>query len=651
MSNNNPQQQIDEIEQLLKSDPEQALKNATLASAEHPDSKNLKLLLARSQRISGQFDLAQKTLVEIIDQTPKNIIARMELATVLNKKKQYQKAIELLTQTTQLAPEYHEVWEILSQHLYQAGDQAGAEHALNQFNMIKLFNVQLADANEHFNASRFEESETICRQLLKQIPTEVRTLKLLAQLSSQFSQFEVSVSILEYCVMQQPSDITLGIDYANALLSANFYAKAITECERVNNLSPDDIGIASIKAQALVKMGCYEKALELYNKLLSLHPRKDLCSLRIGNVLKIVGQTDRAIESYKKALILNPRLGEAYWNLANLKTYQFTPNDINDMTSQLSGDELTAEERILFNFSMGKAKEDSQDYLESFNYYKIANDNCLRSKSLPESDQFSKIKSFFTDDYFKRVANKGSDSAEPIFIVGLKRSGSTLVEQILASHSQIDGTMELTEIPSIARHLSLSETNPNQHYTESLTLLGQPELNNLALRYLDHVKNMRHGAPFFTDKLPNNFEHIGLIKSIFPNAKIIDVRRDPLACGWSLFRQYFAEGVHYSYDMGAIGRFYNEYIDLMNHWNKVLPGQILTVNYQDLVEDVSPTIKKILEFCGLEFEKSCLDFYKNKRAVATISSEQVRQPIYKDGLSHWKNFEEYMGPMKAALKQ
>lgn len=652
MSNSNALlQQINEIEQLLKNNPEQALKKATIANNENPDSENVQLLLARSQRISGQFDDSIEILEKIIIQTPLNIIARMELATVFNQKKQHQKAINLLTETTQLAPEYHEVWEILSQHLYQAGDKDGAQNALNQFNMIKQFNLQLAEANEHFAAGRFAESEQLCRTLLKQIPTEVRTLKLLAQLSSHFSQFEVAVSILEYCVMQQPADILLGVDYANALVKADLFDKAIDECKRVLKLSPDNLSIASTKAQALIKTARYESAFELYNKLLPLHPRKDLCLLRIGNVLKIMGQRDEAIESYKKAIRLNPQLGEAYWNLANLKTYQFASEDMDAISSQLESDNITKENRIFLNFAMGKAKEEAKQFADSFNYYKLANEECSSSKKLPTANRYDKIKSFFTGNYFDHLTGKNSEPAAPIFIVGLRRAGSTLIEQILASHSLVDGTMELTEIPSIIRHLSLSETNLNQHYTKSLSHINQIELDKLAQRYLNNAKNMRSDVPFFTDKLPDNFEHIGLIKSIFPNAKIIDIRREPMACGWSLYKQYFAEGVNYSYDLQAIGQYYNEYVDLMNHWQNVLPGQILSVNYQDLINDFTATVQNILKFCELDFEDSCLNFYENKRAVATISSEQVRQPIYKDGLSQWKNYEEFLTPLKDALNQ
>ena len=644
-------QQIQEVEMLIKKTPKLALENAEKLYSDHPKSDPVLMLLARSQRFSGDLEKAKNNLDLLIVNNPLNIIARMELATVLNQKKQFQDAIKLLRETTELVPECHEVWDILSQHLYQSGDHSAASHALAQHEMIKDFNVQLANAKEHFDSNRFEEADTICRQLLKKIPTEVRTLKLLAQISSHFGHFEVSVSILEYCTQQNPNDVAIGIDYANALLSSKRYKESLAESKRLLISAPEDLKLASIQAECSVKLGDYQGAINSYTKLIPVHPRKDLCLLRYGNVLKIIGQSKKSVDSYKKAIEINPEFGEAYWNLANMKTFLFSDEEISAMKHQLQDDLLTNEERIFFNFAMGKALEDKKLFTESFNYYKTANDACFKTNSKIDTKQNDEMKSFFTKDFFEQLGKQGHPTQEPIFIVGLHRSGSTLVEQILASHSLVDGTMELAEIVSIARHLSSPDNRASLDYMHELNKATPHDLNRLGQRYLDHVAVMRQGAPFFTDKLPSNFKHIGLIKSIFPNAKIIDVRRDPMACGFSIYKQYFAEGVDYSYDLESIGKYYNAYLDMMVHWNSVLPGEILTVNYHSLINDLQNTVQSIVDYCGIAFEESCLKFYKNTRAVATISSEQVRKPIYQDGLTHWKNYQQFLLPLEEALKR
>ncbi len=649
LETNDLKQQIIDIELLLKNNPQEALTKAKILQKENAHFESTILLLARCQRLCGQLDTAQLTLEELLKEKPLSIFGRLELAIIFDKNSLYKEAIKTLTDATKIAPEFHEVWEILSQHLFKSGDKEGARHALNQYEMIKSFNVQLANANEHFHGARFFEAEEICRQLLNQVPTEVRALKLLAQISSQFGHFDNSLSILEDCLQIKPESIDIRGEYANVLLKANKHSEALEESIRILNTEPQNIPATAIKAESQVKLGHYEDAFASYEEIMAVHPRKDLCLLRMGNVLNIMGQSNIALQKFNDALQLNPGLGEAYWDMANLKSHVFSNDDISAMKSKLDNDNISKEDQMFFNFSLGKALEDNQQYSDSFNHYKLANDICLLSSPPVEIDQYEEVKSFFTTEYFSRVKNLGHPSKEAIFIVGLRRSGSTLVEQIMASHSLIDGTMELKEISSIARSLIPSNRQNPGHYTTSLANVEQIELEKMGQRYLEYVANLRNGAPFFTDKLPDNFAYIGLIKSILPNAKIIDVRRDPMACGWSLYKQYFSKGVNYSYDLVKIAQYYNSYVDLMEHWHSILPGEILTVNYHDLINNHETTIKSILDYCEIDFEKSCLEFYKNARPVATISAEQVRQPLYKDALNHWQNFEKYMKPFKEAL--
>jgi hypothetical protein len=295
--------------------------------------------------------------------------------------------------------------------------------------------------------------------------------------------------------------------------------------------------------------------------------------------------------------------------------------------------------------------EDAQQYPESFEYYQSANKAYTSIRPFRYSSRNKNLKSFFTSEYFSFKKESGNDSGAPIFIVGLPRSGSTLVEQILSNHSLVDATMELTEVISIARELNNPNSQGKGEYPQAMAGLTDDHIRDLAQRYLDHAQAFRQQAPYFIDKQPGNFHHIGVIKTLFPNAKIIDVRRDPMASGWSLYKHFFAEGNQYSYGLTTIGKYYNDYIELMDHWHRELPGQLLTISYEDLINDLPNTVDCMLKYCGLEFEEACLNHHLNKRAVATASAEQVRQPIYKSALEHWKNYEEFLNPLKQVIRQ
>jgi tetratricopeptide (TPR) repeat protein len=363
-------------------------------------------------------------------------------------------------------------------------------------------------------------------------------------------------------------------------------------------------------------------------------------------VLKTVGQTDEAVDCFQQAIELEPMLGESYRNLANLKTYEFSPDEITSMQRLINTDEMQGLDKVLIQFALGKALEDAKQYAPSFKYYQSANRGYLKIRPVKYTNQNARLKSFFSAEYFSVKKEQGSDSDAPIFVVGLPRSGSTLVEQILSSHSLVDGTMEITEITSIARGLNDPNRPGNGKYPQSIANLTVSQVKGLARRYLDYVQPLRQQAPFFIDKLPANFHHIGLIKTLLPNAKIIDIRRNPMASGWSQYKHFFAEGFLFSYDLATIGQYYNDYLELMDHWQAVLPGQILTINYEDLVNDLPSSVDTLLAYCGLKFEEACLEFHLNKRAVATASSEQVRQPLYDKALEHWRNYEAFLLPLK-----
>jgi tetratricopeptide (TPR) repeat protein len=373
-----------------------------------------------------------------------------------------------------------------------------------------------------------------------------------------------------------------------------------------------------------------------------------------GHALKAIGRQADCIAAYKKSIALAPTLGEAYWSLANLKTVRFEPQDIEAMRTFAAREKLADEDRYHLHFALGKALEDEGNYAESFQHYDAG--NALRRKSITydadeTSDHVRRSKELFTSDFFAARAGQGNAAPDPIFIVGLPRSGSTLIEQILATHSAVEGTMELPDIIGIARRLSGRKSrSQTSNYPEMLATLDADALARLGGEYLERTRIQRKlGRASFIDKMPNNFAHVGLIHLILPNARIIDARRHPLGCCFSVFKQHFARGQAFSYEQTELGRYYVDYVDLMTHFDAVLPGRIHRVLYERMVSDPEREVRGLLDYCGLPFEEECLHFYRNSRAVRTASSEQVRQPIFRESVEQWRNFEPWLNPLKRAL--
>ena len=595
---------------------------------------------------TNELNEAKPILETLIKQDPDHVSGKVELAKILFIQKDVQGAVNLLAEATDSAPERVDNWRLLSEYLKQNEQISESNNALKQYDLIKAFNNNLWVAEQAFDNGDFKQADQLCRQLLQQVPTEGRALRLLAKIAKQLRYFEISTSLFERCVEMRPDDADLGVEYAYSLLASKKHKKALEQCQHVIGLAPEKIEVYVVKAGTLVALGQYDEAIAIYRELAEEHEQRALCLLRLGNVLKTVGNTEEAVASYQKAIEIEPELGEAYWNLANLKTYQFSTEEIASMQKLVKASETPSLNKVHLQFALGKALEDAQQYEESFQHYDSANGDYVRLRSIRYSSQNDALKSYFSTGNFSSRKKAGNPSNAPVFILGLPRSGSTLVEQILTSHSQVDGTMELTEIISIARELDQPGRGP---YPRSMSGLSGTQINQLAQRYLDYVQPLRQNAPYFVDKQPGNFHHIGLIKTLFPNAKIIDVRRNPMASGWSLYKHFFAEGFLFAYDLATIGQYYNDYVDLMEHWHSVLPGQILTVNYEDLVNDLPGNVDAILNYCGLDFEEACLNYHLNKRSVNTASSEQVRQPLYTQALDHWKNYEGFLAPLKQAV--
>ena len=396
----------------------------------------------------------------------------------------------------------------------------------------------------------------------------------------------------------------------------------------------------------------HNEGIESYKKSIELKANQPRVHLSLGHVYKTTGNQEECINSYNEAISFDNNFGEAYWSLANLKTYKFSGDEILNMEKRVELTEVPEREKVHFLFSLGKAFEDMGSYDESFEYYKRGNDlNRGRTTYDPKAIEAlsERLKLFFTEDRLNKYKGSGDNSNSPIFIVGLPRSGSTLIEQILASHSKIEGTMELPNIMNIARKLGNS-TKDRTAYPEVIDTLQGIDLTDLGKSFINETQFLRTGKQHFIDKMPNNFSHIGLIKLILPNAKIIDARRNPMDTCFSCFKQLFARGQAFTYDLSEIARYYVNYVNLMDHWDKVLPGYVYRVQHEDLLNNQERVTRDLIDFCEVDFESSTLEFYKTKRAVKTASSEQVREPINTKGLNQWKNYEIHLKDLKFHLE-
>ncbi|MEO6102190.1 MAG: sulfotransferase, partial [Pseudoxanthomonas sp.] len=465
---------------------------------------------------------------------------------------------------------------------------------------------------------------------------------------------EQALTLLERCLQLAPGFRMARHHYALLLDRNNRHEEALLEVQGLLEAEPADSHLLNLKAVVLGKLGHYGDAIRLYESILQSRPKDPRVWMSLGHALKTEGQTERAVTAYRRALEINPAFAGAWWSLANLKTVRFDAADIAAMRAQLERKDLDDDQRLHFRFALGKALEDAGHYEESFDCY--AQGNAIRRNQLPyNADQNTQrrrhAQAAYTREFFAARTGSGSQDASPVFVLGMPRAGSTLVEQILSSHPQVEATMELPDIVAIVRQLRATFPDAETtSYHDLLAALDPAELNAMGERYLETTRVQRKlGRPLFIDKMPNNHAHVGLIHSILPNAKIIDVRRHPLACCFSNFKQHYARGQAFSYDLSDMGRYYRDYVGLMAHFDQVLPGRVHRVLYEELVTDTEAQVRAMLGYCGLDFDERCLRFFENERPVRTASSEQVRRPINRDGMDQWRNFETWLDPLKLAL--
>jgi tetratricopeptide (TPR) repeat protein len=559
-------------------------------------------------------------------------------------------------------------WSMLERLYRITGDMKKATIAAEHLAMLGRLPPQIVQAGSLFSDGELDSAEKIIREFLRASGPHVEALRLLGRIAHQRSALDDAERLFEEVLRLAPSYRAARADYARVLIDRQKHLQARAEIAGLLKLEPDNRDYLSLHATVCAGLGEHEGAITLYRELVAAEPSWPHVRLLLGNSLKAVGRQRDAIESYRAAAAARPSFGDAYWSLANLKTYRFTADEIERMRAEEAAPATQPVDRYHLCFSLGKAFEDRGEYAESWRYYERGNGfKRVQSRYDPlftEINTHGQIE-VCTTELFAAHAGAGLADPAPIFIVGLPRSGSTLIEQILASHSQVEGTQELHDIEHIVRELQGRELDAhNPRYPAVLAELEREDFGRLGEKYISGARAYRKGKPdmgqpntgraeaplsFFVDKMPNNFRHIGLIHLMLPNAKIIDVRREPMACCFSNLKQLFASGQEFTYSIESMAHCYRSYLQLMRHWDSVLPGRVLHLCYEDVVEDVEASVRRVMQFCELEFEPGCVEFYKTARSVSTASSEQVRQPIFRTGLSQWRHYETWLGPLEEAL--
>ena len=631
----------------------QALQMAQTLSVDEPDRYDVLYLVARSQRYLGQTDAALQTLTRIEQTHPHYSRLHEERGHCYVVLRDAPRAIDALLRAVNINPALPSSWNLLEGLYRMTGDAANAATAASHVATLKRLAPDVVRATSHFSDGEFDPAEQIIRAYLIKTGNDIEAMRLLARIGLARDVLDDAETLLEAVLKLAPDYRAARYDYACVLLERHLYKRACEETEKLLALEPDYLDYRALYASASVGLGEHDRAIMLYQKLLHEMPDAADLHLSLAHSLKTQGKQAEAIEAYRAATAARPNFGDAYWSLANLKTYRFTDDEIARMREEEAAHATPVVDRYHLCFALGKAFEDRGDYAASWRYY--SQGNALKrseSRYRPEIIEINARKqaAVCTREFFASRGGVGTAQPDPIFIVGLPRAGSTLIEQILASHSQVEGTHELGEIPRMVLDLQGRDLDlDNPRYPGVLAKLAPEDFLKLGEKYLSDTRIYRSGKPYFIDKMPNNFRHIGLIHLMLPNAKIIDARREPLACCFSNVKQLFATGQEFTYSVEDIARYYRSYLELMQHWDEVLPGRVLRVHHEDVVDDLESNVRRILDFCGLPFEASCLEFYKTARSVRTASSEQVRQPIFRDGLDQWTKYEPWLDTLKDAL--
>ena len=625
--------------------------------AEAPGERDALLFVAIAQRFLGRVPEALDTLATLAQHQPRFSRLHEERGHCFVALKQAPQAIDAFLQAVNINHALPASWSMLEGLYRMSGQADNAAMAASHVATLRKLPREVVAATGLFMDGDLDAAEPLVRSFLLQHGNEVEAMRLLARIGVARKVFDDAELLLAAVLELAPDYRVARSEYAEVLIELQKYSQARRELDRLLREDPaNSPHYQGLHAVTAVGLGEHERAVALYRDLITAAPGDADLHLSLAHALKTLGRRDEAIESYRRAESCRPGFGDAYWSLANLKTYRFTDEELARLKALQTAPEIAALDRYHLHFALGKALEDQGDFADSFHYYELGN-ALRRSKSsyrpeIIENNTRLQIE-VCTREFFASRQGFGAPDRDPIFIVGLPRAGSTLIEQILASHSQVEGTQELANVQQLVANLRGRDPDLNNpRYPRILPELQADEVRRLGEQYLADTRVYRGGkpgAPLFIDKMPNNFRHLGLIRLMLPNARIIDARREPMACCFSNLKQLFAKGQEFTYSNEDIARYYRTYLQLMQHWDAVLPGWILRVQHEDLVDDLEGNVRRILDFCGLDFEPQCIEFYKTVRSVRTASSEQVRQPIYREGLDHWKHFEPWLEPLKDAL--
>lgn len=640
---------------LKAGDTSSALRLCDEALAMDADHAKALYLRAVCLRYEHRFDEAEQCLARLLHRDQDHAAAWQERGHLYRDRNMDDQAVEAYRVALSCNDMLEASWNGLIACCRRTGRNDEAVDAQTKLDSVRMLSRPLRAAVNFMNEGQTQAAEQICNGVLQKEPNDVNAIRLLARIVSESNRYPKAESLLRRCVAQAPKFIAAHVDLLWVLQKRHRYAEALGHSTTLLSSTPDNLSILSLHARALGLVGRDEEAVQIYRRMMALGALDAGVWLSYGHALKTLGRYAEAVAAYQEACRLRPSFGDAYWSLANLKVYRFTTLELEQMEIEERSANLSATDRIHLCFALGKAHEDRKQYRTSFDYYERG--NALKRAQL-DFDCASITRAveaqihFFDEARVRTLEGAGCPAADPIFIVGLPRAGSTLVEQILASHSQVDGTRELPNIIALANQVKRelpAHASDCGAYPECLAALSREQLARLGKEYLDETRIQRQGAPRFVDKMPNNFRHIGLILTILPNARIIDARRHPLACCFSNFKQLFAEGQHFSYSYADLAAYYRDYVRLMAHWDTVYPGRILRVQYEDVVADPESQIRRILDFCSLPYEEACLRFHETNRSVRTASSEQVRRPINADGLAPWKGYECWIEPLAQHL--
>jgi tetratricopeptide (TPR) repeat protein len=630
-----------------------ALRAADTLLATVPENRDVLYLRAVAQRQLGEISAALATLASLEQLHPRFSGLYQERGHCYVALRQAPQAIDAFLRAVQINPALPASWRMLEGLYRMTGQSADAAQAAAHVATLGKLPPEVLSATALFSDGELAAAEQVIRAFLVRHGHHIEAMRLLARIGIQREVLDDAQLLLEAVLDLAPDYQAARYDYVQVLIERHLYAQAAEQAEKLCAADPSNRSYRTVQALACVGLGQHERAIDHYRELLAGAAQPAEIHLSIAHSLKTLGRREEAIAEYHTAAAVREGYGDAWWSLANLKTYRFGASELERMRTAEAAGATPTVDRYHLCFALGKALEDEQRYHESFEYY-------LRGNALKHAESHYRVEDVerntrlqietCSGELFSRRRGCGASAADPIFIVGLPRAGSTLIEQILASHSAVEGTHELADVPRIVAELQGREPDPDHpRYPAAVAELSDAHLRGLGEKYLADTRIYRAGRPRFIDKMPNNFRHIGLIHLMLPNAKIIDARREPMACCFSNFKQLFAKGQEFTYSLEDIARYYRTYLELMRHWDRVLPGLVLRVHHEDLVNDLEGNVRRLLAYCGLPFEPACLEFHRTQRSVRTASSEQVRQPLYREGLDQWRHYEPWLGSLRQAL--